>query len=366
LKKIFYIAEINLPNKSAYAQHVMKMCDSFASNYKTDLILFSKNKNYNFKNIKEEYLLKNNFNIICYSKKRIESSFFNRIKFSFFCKKVVNCDNNALILSRSFFASFVLSFFRKFNFYEIHNNLTSISGIFFKLKYFFIKETSIYFILIHKNLKKILKIYKQYITLDDGVELNYFKFTRMSRSYDCVYIGSLYSGKGLEIILYLANHLKNIKFHIFGDIKTLYDKSIFERKINNLIFHDHIPYKKVPYILTNSKILLMPYLNKVNVKSQNIEVSRFMSPLKLFDYLAAGRAIIASNLPVYNHILKHEKNCLLADPKNYDDWINKIQFLNKNKKFYNKISNNAYNTAKKFTWFNRTKKIIELYKNNFK
>jgi glycosyltransferase involved in cell wall biosynthesis len=54
-----------------------------------------------------------------------------------------------------------------------------------------------------------------------------------------------------------------------------------------------------------------------------------MSPLKLFDYLASGKAIIATNLPVYNHILKDGYNCLLVDPNNYDDWINKIQLLNK-------------------------------------
>ena len=40
----------------------------------------------------------------------------------------------------------------------------------------------------------------------------------------------------------------------------------------------------------------MPYLNNVNVNSENLEVGKYMSPLKMFDYLASGRVIFASNL----------------------------------------------------------------------
>ena len=55
--------------------------------------------------------------------------------------------------------------------------------------------------------------------------------------------------------------------------------------------------------------------------------------------------------------------CLLAlaDPNNYDDWINKIQLLNSDKILYKNISINALDTAKKFTWSNRSRKVIKLY-----
>ena len=45
MKKFHYVAEINLPSKSAYPLHVLKMCDAFASlKYKVTLIIFLKIK----------------------------------------------------------------------------------------------------------------------------------------------------------------------------------------------------------------------------------------------------------------------------------------------------------------------------------
>jgi glycosyltransferase involved in cell wall biosynthesis len=361
--QVFYIAEINLPNKSAYAQHVFKMCDAFASNCNVNLVVLSKEKKFSFKKIKNEYLLKNNFVITPYKEKKVNVSFINRLKFSFFVKnKIISSKKNKIILSRSLFSSFLLTFCNYFNFLEIHNNFRSLSYFVFKILYYFFNSQKIYFILIHKNLKKVLGINKKYIILDDAVELQDYKKKYIPRvDFDFTYVGSLYPGKGVEIINYLSRKLPGSKFHIFGSLETLNDRSFGLNKIKNLIFHGHIPYKKVPKILAKSRILLMPYLNRVTVKSNNLNVSKFMSPLKLFDYLASGKAIIASNLPVYNHILKDGYNCLLADPNNFDDWINKIKLLNSNKILYKNISNNAYNTAKKYTWSNRSRKVIKLY-----
>ena len=42
-KKIYYVAELNLPSKSAYSIHVMKMCEAF-SRLKYDINLFVINK----------------------------------------------------------------------------------------------------------------------------------------------------------------------------------------------------------------------------------------------------------------------------------------------------------------------------------
>ena len=75
-----------------------------------------------------------------------------------------------------------------------------------------------------------------------------------------------------------------------------------------------------------------------------------MSPLKMFDYLAARMVIIASNLNVYRHILKDGFNCKLVkinDDKNWSDTITKV-FRNKINK--SKLKQNTYKTAMKYTW----------------
>ena len=68
---------------------------------------------------------------------------------------------------------------------------------------------------------------------------------------------------------------------------------------------DFIPYNQVPNVLKSHKILLMIISIKVICKKVNL--SNYMSPLKLLIILLQGRIIVASNLKVYNHILHHKK-----------------------------------------------------------
>ena len=71
-------------------------------------------------------------------------------------------------------------------------------------------------------------------------------------------------------------------------------------------------------------VVLMPYQDKVAARSNNLEISKFMSPLKLFDYLASCKIIIASDLKVYTHILRNNFNSILIDYNNINLWCKKL------------------------------------------
>lgn len=121
-----------------------------------------------------------------------------------------------------------------------------------------------------------------------------------------------------------------------------------------------VSYSKVTKILPRYKILLMPYQNKVGVLIKGIDVSKYFSPLKLFEYMASGRPIIASNLKVYRNILKHNYNSILLKQDNITDWtiaIKKIMY----KKNYSYLGKNARNNAKNYSWKSRAQKIIKFY-----
>ena len=53
----------------------------------------------------------------------------------------------------------------------------------------------------------------------------------------------------------------------------------------------------------------MPYQSKVSINSNNFddEISKFISPLKMFEYLATGIPIISSDLKVLREILINQK-----------------------------------------------------------
>ena len=84
----------------------------------------------------------------------------------------------------------------------------------------------------------------------------------------------------------------------------------------------------------------MPYQKNIGILAKNLDVSKYISPLKLFEYLAASNIIIASKLPVYSHILKNKFNCIMCNPNNVDDWCKSIKSIFKNPKKFEKIKKN--------------------------
>jgi hypothetical protein len=366
MNNFYYIAEISLPSRSAYAVHVLKMCDAFASSgYKVNLILLNKDPNLSEDSIKKYYNLKKNISIFSFLKKKNEYSFFDRILFAikivFFFKKK---GKKNFILSRSILSAIINSFFQKKIILEIHHNLNGFTKVLFKLNNFFFNNIFLY-IFIHRNLLPFFNYSKKnYLILDDGVDISDFKNQNLSVIKNtCVYVGGFTKGKGIENIIKIASLLKNINFHLYGDLQNSHINQKDILKYKNIFFKGHLSYNKIPSVLNRYHILLMPYSRKVYVRSSNLETGRFMSPLKLFEYLAAGKIIIASNLEVYKHVL-NKKNSILIDSDDFKKWAKKINYVFSNINNFNLMRKESYNTAKKYTWFFRAQKIVDYYNNN--
>lgn len=367
-KKINYIAEFTLPSSSAYSIHVLKICDSFANlGFFVSLIIPYKDFSYNLSNVKKDYNLKNNFSIKSILKKK-KINFIYRLIFAITILKIFLKNNkDSLIISRSIISSILLSIFQKKNILELHHDLKGFTKFFFNLTNINFFRKNIKFILIHKNLLNFYPCIKKksYIILDDAVSLEdfikYKKYNLKKKNHRiCAYFGSLTVGKGLEIILSIAKILKNIKFHIYADINYLNKKNI--HKYSNIKFFDHIPYSMVPKIISNYDLVLMPYQKIVRVRSSNLETSRFMSPLKLFDYLASCKIIVASNLQVYSHILKNRYNSILLNPNDIEKWSEMITDVFDNYNKFSYLKKNAFKTAVNYSWDSRVKKIIKFAK----
>ena len=358
MNNVTYISELNLPSNSGYAQHVLKICDSFSKKFVTNLFVISNNKS--FQRYQKEYLLKNTFNINSYAK-NCKNNFIIRILFSLYVLKNIN--KNSLIISRSLISSLILSFFGVKNILELHHPPKGVSSYLFNIYRAINLDKNLDYVFLHKNIKKNLKINKG-IVLDDACDLSDFKLRKLKVKYEYCYVGSLFKGKGLEKIIELASYFPQKKFHVFGDIKTINPNfNKFQiNKLKNLYMHNFRSYKYIPSILMSSKYLLLPYSNKVSVNSKNLEVSNFMSPLKMFDYLASGKIIIASNLKVYSHILKNNFNCLMPKKNDLESWINLINQVSKKNNNLNHLKKNAFNTASKYTWDKRIKKIDNYFK----
>ena len=365
-KKISYIAEINLKSNSAYKQQVLKMCDAFSKKgFDVTLYVINSN-NISFTKIKKNYLLKSKFRIEQVLNKFEKLNFITRFFFSIkIYSKIKN--KSDIIFSRSVFSSIILSLNKIENILEVHHPMAGFTSFLFNL---FKKKILIYtkFVIINKNINKYLKLKRNfYIIADDGVDLRDFNIKKKIKYQNsCVYTGSLFEGKGIEIILDLAQKMERINFHIYGEVKTA-SKNILNRcnNLKNVKIFGYVNYCRIPEILRSHKIILMPYSKIVYGNYKNMNISNFMSPLKLFDYLAAERVILASKNSSYTHILQNKSNAILCNPSNLDDWVKAINLVFSKKLNLAKLQQNSKKTAKLYSWDNRINKIMKFINQNY-
>ena len=363
-KNLIYITETSLPTKSANIINSLKFCDALSSHYNINFVI--PNNLLKEKIIRKKYNLRNRINFESLINKKIEN-FKTRIFFSIkIILKISKEKNYDFILSRSIIASLMMTLFNIRNTLELHHNLQSFSKFFFNFITFLPQKKKLSLILINKNLVKDLRLKKiKYIVLDDAADILSFKLNKNlnMKKKTCVYMGSFFKGKGIEIIDKLSKLLPDIDFHLYGDQKTLNSKAKYQFN-KNIKFYKYVDYSKIPLILKNYEVALMPYQSRIEARSKNLEISKYISPLKMFDYLAAGKIIIATKLKVYNHILKNKKNSFLVPSKDLNTWKVLIKSIFKDPKKFKKIKWEALRTAKKYSWENRSKKLLNFLGKN--
>jgi len=358
MKDCYYIAEIFLPNKSAYSTHVIKMCNELSLKFSsTELLLFNMNKNLTFKILKKKYILRGNKHFF------IKNIFQNQNKINFikriiFGLKVVTYLKNkerSFIITRSLMTSFFLSLFKIYHRVEIHNEIIGLTKFLLINLNFLNSQYVKKVIFISSKLSTKFKV-KRKIILHDAVDITNFKKPKFRKHLKNVgYLGSFYNGRGIELIIELAKQNLNLNFYLIGKDKNF----TFDRKLtSNIKVLNHVPYAKVPNLLFNLDILLMPYQKIVQINSKSLNTALYCSPLKMFDYLASGKIIISSNLPGITEILKDKTNSLIVDSNNVNQWSNAIRKILKNKTLSKRISLNAYKTAIDNTWEKRANKMI--------
>jgi glycosyltransferase involved in cell wall biosynthesis len=174
------------------------------------------------------------------------------------------------------------------------------------------------------------------------------------------YVGQLYRGKGLDIVLKIAERLPSIGFHIFGGEDP--ELSLWKNKcshLTNVTFYGHYPHALVPGVLSSLDIVLAPYQRTVMARGATLDIAKWMSPLKIFEYMAAGKAIVGSNLPVLREVLENGRNCLLCEPDDIDDWVNSISMLSQNQELRSRLGSEAKRELEEaFTWTKRAERAL--------
>lgn len=119
-----------------------------------------------------------------------------------------------------------------------------------------------------------------------------------------------------------------------------------------LHFVDRVPNREVPLWIKVIDLAVAPYPAAPHYL-------HFMSPLKLFEYMAAGVPIIASDLPSLREVLKHRENAWLVDPEDSEMLLNAIVAILGNAELARRLSAKAQQDVKHFAWENRAQRILD-------
>lgn len=119
----------------------------------------------------------------------------------------------------------------------------------------------------------------------------------------------------------------------------------------NLRFVDRVPNAEVPLWIRAFDIALAPF-------PYTEHYAYFMSPLKLFEYLAAGVPVVATDLPSIREILEHGKNAWLVKPDDPLALAQGMHRLLENIDMAENLARQATRDVQSYTWTLRASEIL--------
>ncbi len=383
--KINYIVNARIPTEKAHGYQITKMCEEFAyAGVKVELCVPARANP-----IKEDlfayYNFKKNFTI-----KRINSyDFFKHIDFlggrlSYYLQSIfffiavlfLSLDKKTLIYTRNPAIAWLGYLKRKKVAYECHDWFGGKVGIYL----FFLRHVD-YLITTNRYIKEefIKRGFRQenILVAPNGINLQIFNLslskenaisklrTATNRKQELIkknillYTGSFRTmgvEKGIAEILQAVKILANNDLFFVAIGGSDEDIDYYREKARNLdvskqvLFLPRFPQKELATWQRAADILLMPFPDKAHYRYH-------MTPLKMFEYMAAGRPIIASDLPSIKEVL-NKNNAIFVKAGDINDLAEKIKQIIDHKINTKCLIKQALKDVKQYTWQKRSGKIL--------
>ena len=174
------------------------------------------------------------------------------------------------------------------------------------------------------------------------------------------YTGHFYQGRGMDLLMRLLPAFPQVNFMFVGgqpEKVTTWQGLMKQHDFTNGYTTGFIENARLPLYQAAADILLMPYEQSI-AGSSGGNSADICSPMKMFDYLAAGRAILTSDLPVLHEVLNDE-NAVFCAPNDVDAWITALGGLIDDPAGRERLGRQARLDAAAYTWKARAEKALE-------
>jgi glycosyltransferase involved in cell wall biosynthesis len=179
-----------------------------------------------------------------------------------------------------------------------------------------------------------------------------------------LYVGTLTDWQGLDLLLEALPHIlaqQPARLRIVGRGRHWQRKQL-RKRVQKLGLEEHVlldaavPHHDIPHLIADADVCVAPLaLNDRNV-------TQGCCPIKVIEYMACARPIVAANLPVVRELVREDTDALLFAPDDASDLARQVLRVLNNRALAEQLASNAAARARsKMTWHAAQKKLLKVY-----
>jgi len=182
------------------------------------------------------------------------------------------------------------------------------------------------------------------------------------------FTGHIYPGRGADLLFELAGQMPQVNFLWVGgtpDLVEFWRSKLTSAKMTNVTMTGFVNHERIPLYQAAADILLMPYSRSISASSGQ-DIAEVINPMKMFEYMASGRAIVSADLTSIREVL-NEGNAVLCEPVDEGHralgvglWKAAIESLLADESRRRELGEQARKDVEHFTWVKRAENILKV------
>ena len=173
------------------------------------------------------------------------------------------------------------------------------------------------------------------------------------------FTGHIYPGRGADLLFELARQMPGVNFLWVGgtpELVSFWQKKLETVGAKNVMMTGFVEHERIPLYQAAADVLLMPYGRSIEGSSGQ-DIAEVINPMKMFEYMASGRAIVSADLSVIREVL-HERNAVFCEPGDVSAWRSAIESLLLDEKRRRALGVQARRDVERYTWEARARRIM--------
>lgn len=220
--------------------------------------------------------------------------------------------------------------------------------------------------------KKIINGYSiprdRVIPIPNGVDLDRTKPQGISSpdgEFKVLYLGSIQALRGISTLIEsigtVANSVTSVRLHLVGHTRTDQDKAAIEEELRTqgimdqtVFTGERVPHTEALEEIESADVCVLPL-------TDTVENYNYTLPIKLFEYLALGKATVASDLVGVRQVIEDRENGILVQPDDADAMAKGIIELTTNHDLRRRLEANARPSVEKYDWKKVHEQVLATY-----